>query len=722
MKIRQRFLAMFVAAALLPVLIAGGVAFLLVREITYDRAAGLLDAFAATQESRIDRILEENQERLTSFATRGDVRDLLAQAETLEGEQLAAARSRMTAIIFDVLNSNEAFRQVEVVDAKGQVFASTVNSRVGLHATDMTTVMAGRNGPSVSDMYLDASGQERFRLSGPVFSGGKYVGSALIETDTLNLLSVAGDYRALGRTGETIIARQGADGSAEVIVPLRTDPSSALRLAIPTTPRVPIIEALARREETFRNVPDYQGSRVFAATRYIERAGYAVAVKMNVEEIEEPLVPLRRLLWEAILAALFVAVVLAAYAANRLSEPLSHLTSVARRIAEGNEGTRVDVRGDDETADLARSFNIMVSKLLAERLRLEAAVKSLPVGVLVVGQNDEIVLRNDHAAHILGLPVQQPYGLQDVIGMLPASMRAQSKFRECVTQGKVIELKEEFIGDRAVRMLLSPVRARAAGSSHGFVLLLEDVSEARKLERAKNDFVSVASHQLRTPLTAIKGIVSMMIDHDLGPLTKQQEPFMAEMQHSTDRMIELVNALLNASRIDLGIFSVEPEPVDLAELSKSVADEMSLTMQKKKMHFEMNVDTSMGLVMVDPKLMRMIFQNLLSNAVKYTGVGGYIKLTAKREAGRIKIRVADNGYGIPEKQRDKIFTKMFRADNARQLDPDGTGLGLYIVKAIAEATGGEIHFESTEGRGTTFTVTLPQDGMKRKQGSKDLEP
>jgi len=185
-------------------------------------------------------------------------------------------------------------------------------------------------------------------------------------------------------------------------------------------------------------------------------------------------------------------------------------------------------------------------------------------------------------------------------------------------------------------------------------------------------------------------------------------------------MVDLVNALLNVSRIDLGTFAIEPESIEIKKIAESVLKELIPQTKQKQTKITEEYDEDLPTIQADPKLIRIIFQNLLSNAVKYTPKGGEIFLSITKDKRNLSIEVADNGYGIPKDQQSKIFTKLFRADNIRQKDTEGNGLGLYIVKSIVDESGGKIWFESEENKGTTFYVTLPLEGMKKKQGAKGL--
>lgn len=254
-----------------------------------------------------------------------------------------------------------------------------------------------------------------------------------------------------------------------------------------------------------------------------------------------------------------------------------------------------------------------------------------------------------------------------------------------------------------------------------FVGIERDITKAKEIDRAKTEFVSLASHQLRTPLSAINWYTEMLMDQDSGKINETQKEYLLEIYKGNKRMVDLVNSLLNVSRIDMGTFDINTEPINVVDLAEDVFTEMTPQIKAKDLRVETDF-AELPMVMLDPKLTRIIIQNLVSNAIKYTPPKGKVKLDIDKEDDKcIVITVEDTGYGIPRKQQDKVFSKLFRADNVQALDTEGTGLGLYIVKSIIDNAGGEISFESEEGKGTTFVVKLPFAGMREKTGTKSLD-
>jgi signal transduction histidine kinase len=241
------------------------------------------------------------------------------------------------------------------------------------------------------------------------------------------------------------------------------------------------------------------------------------------------------------------------------------------------------------------------------------------------------------------------------------------------------------------------------------------MTKEQEVDRAKTEFVSLASHQLRTPLSSINWYTEMLLAGDAGEINDEQKKFLTEVYKGNQRMVELINALLNVSRLELGTFAVDPEDTDVIALAQSVLDEQMPQIHERNIQLSTHLAPGTPHLLADPKLLRMVLQNLVSNAVKYTLPGGSLSVRVEPDADNIAITVADTGLGIPKEEQGRIFSKLFRATNARTSDT-----GLYIVKSVVENAGGTIHFESTEGKGTTFFIKLPKTGMHKKEGAKSL--
>ncbi len=364
-----------------------------------------------------------------------------------------------------------------------------------------------------------------------------------------------------------------------------------------------------------------------------------------------------------------------------------------------------------------------------EKVKDEALLTSIGDGMIATNEDGKIVVMNPQAGKMLGKDIASSLG-KFFAEVLPIE---QNEKEELLALGDrpVIQTLVQGIRITKVSYLFRADGTKFPASVTsapifleqkiiGAIVVFRDITHEKEVDKSKTEFVSLASHQLRTPLSAIRWYSEMLSSEKLGPLNEQQKSYLKEIYDSNKHMVELVNALLNVSRIDLGTFAIEPEPTDFKEVAENVLHELFVKIQEAGMHVASSYEEGLPKVNADPKLVRIIFQNLLSNAVKYTKKGGNISLAISKDAQNLHIKVSDNGVGIPANVQSKIFTKLFRADNARIVESEGTGLGLYIVKSIIEKGGGAIRFESVENQGTTFYVDLPLSGMTAVSGAKDL--
>lgn len=373
-----------------------------------------------------------------------------------------------------------------------------------------------------------------------------------------------------------------------------------------------------------------------------------------------------------------------------------------------------------------------MNEVSAKQDQLNAILSSMAEGLLAIDNARRVIIMNQAAGILLRMSPAEATGkpVAEVVEFLKAGNAAIAPpdlpYEQAIRDKNIITLTlldNIFIKNRQgqifpVSLMVAPLLQ--AGEVAGAILLFRDITKEKGVDQAKTEFVSLASHQLKTPLSAIGWYAEAMMDEAVGPLNEKQREYLQNLFESNQRMVDLVNSLLNVSRLELGTFAVEPVPTDARALGASVLSELAPICLAKQIEVKTTYDESLPLINLDPKLARMIFQNLLSNAIKYTPANGQVTFALTQADEMLLIRVGDSGYGIPASDHDKIFSKLFRADNVRDKEADGTGLGLYIVKSIVEQVGGRIWFDSLESKGTTFYVTLPLSGMTRRSGAKQL--
>lgn len=366
-----------------------------------------------------------------------------------------------------------------------------------------------------------------------------------------------------------------------------------------------------------------------------------------------------------------------------------------------------------------------------EKAKDEAMLGSIGDGLIAVDNVGKIMVMNKTAETLLGWNMSEAIGkhYDDVISLedekgtdVPLTERPLAKALSTSSTTTATSITSFYIHSKnkvkfPVAITVSPIVLD--NQIIGAIEVFHDITHEKEIDRAKTEFVSLASHQLRTPLSTIGWYTEMLLGGDAGALTDTQKKYLDEVYMGNKRMVELVNSLLNVSRIETGSFGIEPQKVAVKDVVESVLKDLSVDLAKKKLVVEATYD-DVTVIDADPKLLRMIFQNVLSNAQRYTPAGGVIYFRASRRPTDILFTIRDTGIGIPHEAQKKMFTKLYRADNAQNVEPNGTGLGLYMVKSILDHAGGRIWFESEEGKGSTFYVTIPLAGMKQREGGKGL--
>ena len=438
-------------------------------------------------------------------------------------------------------------------------------------------------------------------------------------------------------------------------------------------------------------------------------------------------------------AILVLLILMIIYMAKRkIVDPIKALANTAQQLGGGDFDIQTNIATSDELGDLGIALNEAAGKLrdshvlLAQKIRevtknfekFKLAVEGTSDHVVITDMEGVILYANKAAEKTTG------YLREEIVGNKPSLWGKQMPIEFYKSMWDTIKTKRgNFYGEITNKRKngqiyiteshISPLFDEQ-GSPYGFVGVERDITRQKEIDKSKTEFVSIASHQLRTPLTIISWYIEMLSDPHDTTLSEKQKQYIEEIMRANKRMIELVNALLNVSRIDLGTFMVDVVPTDFSIAIEDTLKDLSLQIARKDLHVARQYDKSLSPVNADPKLLRIIFQNLLTNAIKYTPAGGSITIGLSKTQSNILISVADTGFGIPAYQQEKIFSKFFRADNAREREPDGNGLGLYIIKSLLEHSGGRIWFTSEENKGTTFFVELPLTGMRAKEGTKSL--
>jgi PAS domain S-box-containing protein len=410
--------------------------------------------------------------------------------------------------------------------------------------------------------------------------------------------------------------------------------------------------------------------------------------------------------WQRAVAAagivmLVLAAVVAWLLARALARPLLRITDAAHQIAAGRSAEFPDVHVPEleHHVDALRAMHHELERrfddLRREREESRTLVESLSDGVLAADRRGNIVSVNTAARRILGYAPAEPL---PPLAELFHDREHRALMRE-IMAGAIVNGRELDFGDHAVLVSARPFE------DGGALLVLSDVTDVRRLETVRRDFVANVSHELKTPLTAIAGYAETLAAET--PANSETQRFARVILENAQRMQRLVDDLLDLSKIESGGWRPHPARVDLEKAAREAWTQFSARAAERDVSFETTVTDSAGTANVDPEALRQIFTNLFDNALRHTPRQGSIRVHAEPRAREVIVRVVDTGSGIPAEHLPRIFERFYRVDPGRSRHEGGTGLGLSIVKHLVEAHGGRVEAQSELGRGTTIVLHFP---------------
>lgn len=553
----------------------------------------------------------------------------------------------------------------------------------------------------------------------------------VLHADVVLLRELAGD-----------LWRAGAEGQLQTrVVALGREVDARLTLIAPDGSVLADSERDPRPLESHRDRPEFQRAlrgekgvanrfsaslghdqRYYALPMTIDGQVVAVArAAIVLRGLDQHLGRLRNAVLLGALGAIAIALLLGFWYARRLAQPLRSMAEASARMAGGDYAVRLEIASLDELGALARSLNTLaremqgsLAALEAERDKLQGILAGMAEGVVAVDRDERVVHLNQAAARLLGVPgdvrshpIWEATRQHDIAALLAEAMaRGERQQRSWVQPGPL---------DRVLDLRASPLVTDS--EVVGAVLVIEDITQLRRLETMRRDFVGNVSHELKTPLTAIRGMVETLLDDPEAP-PEIQRRFLAKVQVQAERMSNLVADLLSLSRLESGAAMLEVAPLDLRDVMQASVRVLQPVADGKGVKIAVEMPPEPVIVDGEEEGLRQAVANLLDNAIKYSPADKAVLVRVRLVPGSAIIEVEDQGIGIEAHHRERIFERFYRVDKARSRELGGTGLGLAIVKHIAQALGGSATVDSTPGRGSTFRITLPHPAHgEEREGS-----
>lgn len=783
MKIQAKIISVFLTAFIAVFMTIAVVISIYTAISRVNQAFQLVNASSIAKAQHLRSYLKSQKEVIIMLGASTVFRDFLAIASSSADYAAQKQRvvDRLDRTIAADLNINELF----LLDDHGFVIASTNNKHEGMDRSADSFFVEGQKDTFIKDVYMsDITNALAWGMSNPIKNDttGDLMGVVVARMDIKTFFEILQIQSQLGKTGETFLVNK---DKYFLTPSLFLGNNVVLKQKIDTQnvkdcfDQNYINEARAMGDY-FRGAHiyrDYRNVLTLGTHEYIPETQWCLVTKVDELEIFQPIFIILLIFFGTSIAGIIIFLAISIRLAKNITKPIEDLEKELQIIQKGDLDHRVGTDAQDEIGELSREFDALTAavkqsradvdrkveeqtreivqknkgmedqqkailniledveleKKKAESLatdlsKFQLAVENASDHIVITDPEGKILYANKAVERITGFTpadvVGKKVGNKELWGGLMELPFYQLLWKTIKTDKKVFsgEIQnhrrngEKYIAKASIAPILDK-----NGDVAFFVAIERDVTREKEIDRMKTEFISLASHQLRTPLAAMKWFSEMLLAGDAGVLTKDQTEYIGNISLSVQRMIELVNSLLNISRIESGRLIIDPKPTDI----KKLLDELFVDLKKqfidKNLTYAVSVDDNLPMINVDPRLIREVYTNLLTNAIKYTPKEGKISIFVSKKEDQLISQVTDTGYGIPDVDKERVFQKFFRGRNIMKLETEGTGLGLYLIKAIVESSGGKIWFESIEGKGTTFWFSLPMSGMTAKSGDVGLE-
>jgi PAS domain S-box-containing protein len=711
MNIRQKFITLLLFIGLVPTMLVSVVAYITISTELNKRTVSQLDSIDTKQQQTINALLQAKQEEVIKLANALDFQLALEQYLNSDGK---AGHGDIVSILHNKISQVQGMEVISVADLQNNIIASTQASREGAQLQTQAGLSDSSQGPVIAIMEDRADGLDKLYISTNLSVNKKNAAVLRVMFKIDDLVAAVQDYTGLGSTGETIIyAPSGSQDNS--LLPTRFDTTG--------TPVHPIKQASGGK------IVDYRGHSVMVSSRPVGFSDWTIMTKIDTDEALAPIAQLRDALILIFGLSCIVITLIALYLTRVFTGPILLLAAASQRIGKGDFDHRVELHRGDEIGTLAESINAMGSSLKAfvsgiesQRNQLSIVLNSTNDTILAVDDQGIITTANKAAEELTHktLPELLGHSLHEIFELTSELQPFSINFEAPGTNTySGIEFKDIVGGTHYLKLIVARLAATAEQKGQA-IITIRDETKTRELENMKLDFVSMAAHELRTPLAAIRGYIEL-ISFKLKNTPPEITNYLQQSLNSAVELGGLINNLLDVSRIERGTLTLNMAETDLATSASKAIHDVTFQANDKNIKLHYTGPDSGFKVVADEVAIREVITNLLTNAVKYTQEGGNVDARLERVANSYKLTVADTGVGIPASALPHLFTKFFRVHGGLDSGSTGTGLGLFIAKSIIERHEGTISAESVEGKGSIFSFTIPVSSTERLASIKAKE-
>lgn len=456
--------------------------------------------------------------------------------------------------------------------------------------------------------------------------------------------------------------------------------------------------------------------KYLAAYITVPIVNWIVILQQNKDDAFHSSLLLTRKVKQLIFLAVILSIIISFFIAKGVTQPILKIIDAAKTVSLGNFNIQLNIKTRDELEILGETFTnmakklneyaeIQLDKIIAEKTKTEAIIFSIQDGIILTDYNGNILLINNKAKNILNLPPNQSFENKNILEILPQEIKVviENSIKE---PNKIFELDLSKPNFTSIYQTSTTPVTTLKGEKIGIVSVLHDVTLEKELEKIKEDFLHSITHDLRNPMTSIRGFIKFLLDGTVGELNAQQKKMLETMDRASFRLLGMINDILDIAKLEAGKMELDLKTNDIVKIVKSVSEVMQPQYERKKISLEIIPTKPEIVAKIDSNFIERVFINLIGNAIKFTPENGKITVGIEEQEDKIVCFVQDTGEGIPQEHLTTVFEKFGQVKNKSK---GGTGLGLTICKHVVEAHGGKIWVESVYGHGAKFIFYIPKN-------------
>ena len=746
MKLGIKLIILFLAISLIPISILGTIHFQNSEEQIIEQTFIRLDSAALLVESKVNLEIKRQNLVMDLFTSRVLLRTSLDNFNKFGNE---ADVEQISIIINKTLKSVPDLDFIHILNNDRVIISSTDHLALGQKVPQIDITAESIHTTQINFVLIDDENGETLHelLSALLLSDdGRNLGSAILGFDASDVFLANQDI-GLGETGEYVIAKRNKDGDALFITPLRFEQDAMLQKIIPKDQLdVLITQALLKNEQVFNDKIDYRGEPVFAITRYIEDTDWGLVVKIDQKEAILPIQEMKKFMSTTMIISFIISIFIAILFSKSISNPIKKIRIATKKIADGNFTIQLPIEGSDEIKKLSEDVNFMTKSLKKSNKELS----NFKVGM----DEADIVAKTDVHGNIIYVNNKfceiSKYSKEELLGQNHRILKSGYHSKEffdnmwkTISSGKIWH---DEIKNRAkdgsfywVKTVITPIfddngiiteflairtditnRKKAEENLLNAITKIKDkeeiikcqLTEIKKTDNLKDEFFSMISHELKSPLGPIMGYCELLKDHTFSKLDPIQSEAVDEIFDNAKRLEKIIGDVLDVQKFNMNQFSFNKTKFELNEFMKQLAKKYFPLMLEKQIQFKINSDVKL-IFQTDKDRLIQVLDNLILNAVDFVPrKNGQIEVGLSKQDKNIVFCVKDNGIGISKEDHQHLFKKFYQIDTSYTRNHGGTGLGLVICKSIVEGLGGKIWVKSERGKGATFFFSLPISQIK----------